>query len=110
VLETYTKLLCSIAPFITEEIWQNVLGHAGQSVHQSSWPVYDDRLVAAQEVTLMIQVNGKVRDQVTVAADISDGELETAVLSREKVQRYVDGQAVKRVIIVPGRLVNVVVE
>lgn len=110
VLETYTKLLCSIAPFITEEIWQTTLGHAGQSVHQSSWPGYDEALVAAREVTMMIQVNGKVRDQVTVAADISDGELETAVLSREKVQRFVNGQSVKKVIIVPGRLVNVVVE
>jgi leucyl-tRNA synthetase len=51
-----------------------------------------------------------VRDQVTVAADISNEELETAVLSREKVQRHVDGQSVQKVIIVPGRLVNVVVE
>ena len=110
VLETYTQLLCSIAPFMTEEIWQTTLGHAGQSVHQSSWPEYDEALIVAQEVTMMIQVNGKVRDQVTVAADISNEELETAVLSREKVQRHVDGQSVQKVIIVPGRLVNVVVK
>ncbi len=59
---------------------------------------------------MMIQINGKVRDQVTVAADIGDDELETAVLAREKVQRYVDGQKVQKIIIVPQRLVNVVVK
>jgi leucyl-tRNA synthetase len=110
VLETYTILLCSIAPFITEEIWQNLLGHSGESVHQSSWPDYDEAMTIAREVTMMIQINGKVRDQVTVEADIADDVLESAVLAREKVQRYVDGQSVKKVIIVPGRLVNVVVE
>jgi leucyl-tRNA synthetase len=110
VLETYTILPCSIAPFITEEIWQNLLGHSGESVHQSSWPDYDEAMTIAREVTMMIQINGKVRDQMTVAADIGDDELETAVLAREKVQSYVDGQSVKKVIIVPGRLVNVVVK
>jgi leucyl-tRNA synthetase len=110
VLETYTRLLCSIAPFMTEEIWQTVLGHSGLSVHRTSWPVYDEGLLAADEVTMMIQINGKVRDQVTVAVDISDEDLEAAVLGREKVQRYVDGERVEKIIIVPGRLVNVVVE
>jgi leucyl-tRNA synthetase len=110
VLETYTILLCSIAPFITEEIWQSVLGHEGQSVHRESWPSYDEAMTIAREVTMMIQINGKVRDQMTVAADIGDEDLEAAVLAREKVQSYVDGQSVKKVIIVPGRLVNVVVK
>ncbi len=109
-LETYTQLLCPIAPFITEEIWQTTLGHANQSVHQTDWPRYDEALTVAQEVTMIIQINGKVRDQVTVAADMSDEALETAVLAREKVQRYVNGQEVQKIIIVPQRLVNVVVQ
>jgi leucyl-tRNA synthetase len=109
VLETYTRLLCPIAPFITEEIWQRVLGHTGQSVHQATWPGYDDEMTAVQEVTMMIQVNGKVRDQVHVPADIADSELETIVLARDKVQKFINGQAVQKIIVVPQRLVNVVV-
>jgi leucyl-tRNA synthetase len=95
---------------MTEEIWQTTLGHAGECVHQTSWPGFDEGLLAADEVTMMIQINGKVRDQVTVAADIADEALETAVLAREKVQGYVNGQTVQKVIIVPQRLVNVVVK
>jgi leucyl-tRNA synthetase len=109
VLETYTRLLCPIAPFITEEIWQTVLGHGDQSVHQTTWPTYHEEMIAVQEMTMMIQINGKVRDQVNVPADIAGSELETIVLARDKVQNFINGQAVQKIIIVPQRLVNVVV-
>ncbi len=109
-LEAYTRLLSPIAPFIAEEIWQEVLGHAGESVHQSAWPEYDEALTVAEEITLMIQVNGKLRDKVTVPADIGDSDLREVVLAREKVRKRLNGREVRKTIIVPKRLVNVVVE
>ncbi len=108
-LESFTLLLCPMAPFITEEVWQEALGHKGQSVHQMPWPAYDEALITADELTIMIQIDGKLRDRVTVPADIGDEELERVVLNREKVQKYVDGKHVRKVIVVPKRLVNVVV-
>ena len=61
-----SKLLCPIAPFITEEVWQEALGHKGHSVHQVPWPDYDEALAKAEVITVMVQVNGKLRDRVTV--------------------------------------------
>jgi leucyl-tRNA synthetase len=109
-LEAYTRLLSPIAPFITEEIWQEVLGHEGESVHKSAWPEYDEALTVAEEITLMIQVNGKLRDKVTVPADIDDETLREAVLAREKVQERLNGRTASKTIIVPKRLVNVVIK
>jgi leucyl-tRNA synthetase len=109
-LEAYTRLLSPIAPFIAEEVWQEVLGHAGESVHQSAWPEFDKALTVAEEITLMIQVNGKLRDKVTVPADIDEDALREVVLAREKVQQRLDGRTVRKTIIVPKRLVNVVIQ
>jgi leucyl-tRNA synthetase len=108
-IETFTILLCPIAPFITEEIWQEVLGHKADSVHQVEWPSYDEELIAADEMVIMIQVNGRLRDKVTVPVQISGDELREVVLVRPKVKRYIEGKEVRRFIIVPEKLVNVVV-
>jgi leucyl-tRNA synthetase len=109
-LETFTILLCPIAPFITEEIWQGVLGHKGISVHQSKWPEYDETLITAEMMSIMIQINGKLRDKVAAPVGISDDELRKMVLARSNVQRYVTGKTVSRTIIVPNKLVNLVVK
>jgi leucyl-tRNA synthetase len=109
-LETFTILLCPIAPFITEEIWQDVLGHKGISVHQSDWPEYDETLIAAEMMSIMIQINGKLRDKVSVPAGISDEELRKTILARSNVQRHVTGKTVSRIIIIPNKLVNLVVK
>jgi leucyl-tRNA synthetase len=77
-------------------------------VHQQSWPEFDESLLVAEDITLMVQINGKLRDRITVPADIDDEELRQAVLAREKVKRYVDGKTVRNTIIVPQRLVNIV--
>lgn len=108
-LETFTQLLCPIAPFVTEEIWQEALGHKGHSVHQVPWPEYDEDLARAEEITVMVQVNGKLRDRVTVPAGIDEQELRETVLAREKVQKYVNDKPVRKTIIVPQRLINIVV-
>ncbi|MGB3715505.1 MAG: class I tRNA ligase family protein, partial [Candidatus Promineifilaceae bacterium] len=108
-LEKFTILLCPIAPFVTEEIWQGVLGHAGSSVHLADWPTYDVELIVAEEMAIMIQVNGKLRDKVTVPAGIADDDLHKVVLARSKVRSYTEGKTVRRIIIVPEKLVNIVV-
>jgi len=109
-IETITILLCPIAPFITEEIWQEVLGHTGESVHQMRWPSYQEELIAADEMVMMIQINGRLRDKIMVPAKIADDELQEEVLERSKVKRYLEGKEVRRFIIVPEKLVNIVIK
>lgn len=108
-LETMTLLLCPISPFITEEIWQEVLGHTEGSVHQVPWPSFVEDLTRAEEIDIMVQINGKLRDRVTVPADIDDEQLIVLVLDREKVKNYINGKQLRQTVIVPQRLVNVVV-
>ena len=95
-----------IAPHITEEIWRG-RGHE-VSVHASSWPAFDADAAAADVITLIVQVNGKVRDKIEVPADVSQEAAEAAALSSDKVQGWLEGATVRKVIVVPGRLVNIV--
>ncbi|MGD8586947.1 MAG: leucine--tRNA ligase [Chloroflexota bacterium] len=108
-LETFTNLLSPIAPFVSEEIWQEALGHQGCSVHEEDWPPYDETMIVADTVTIMIQVNGRLRDRVEAPVGIADAELAQLVLARDKVRRHLNGKAVRKTIVVPGRLVNLVV-
>ncbi|HLI57850.1 MAG TPA: class I tRNA ligase family protein, partial [Actinomycetota bacterium] len=105
--ETFLKLLAPIAPFITEELWHRY-GN-GTSIHRETWPVFDPALLAAEQVTMVVQVNGKVRDTVLVPADIGDEEMRSTALASEKVTRALEGRSPRRVIVVPPRLVNFVV-
>ncbi len=106
-LESVVRLLNPFVPHISEELWQQ-LGHT-ESVEQSGWPVWDETALAAKTVTLVIQVNGKVRGKIEVAVDAPRDELEQAALKEENVQRFVAGKQVRKVIVVPGRLINIVV-
>ena len=107
-------MLAPAAPHITEELWSRRLaaaGHAWRSIHTEHWPGYDETVVAAEEREVPIQVNGKVRDKVTVAAGITDIELEQIALARDRIQELLAGRAPSRVIIAGGgRLVNIVVK
>ncbi|MCG3120998.1 MAG: Leucine--tRNA ligase [bacterium] len=109
-VETFTRLISPIAPFIAEEIWQEVLGNKGQSVHQQPWLTYDENEIAEDQITIVVQVNGKLRDQVVVPVDIAEEPLKQLALSSERVKKFMDGKAVQRVIVVPQKLVNVVVK
>jgi leucyl-tRNA synthetase len=106
-LETMTQLLAPLAPHITEEIWES-LGHQS-SIHISNWPLWDEKLVAEEIITLAVQVNGKVRSEIVVAADVSEAEAITAAKADEKVAPYIEGQKIKKQIYVPGRLVSLVI-
>jgi len=105
-VDLYLRLLAPVCPHIAEELWSR-LGKEG-SVHRSSWPEVDEAAAAEDEITLVIQVNGKVRDRIEVPADISREEAEARALASEAVVRHLEGKAPRKVIVVPGRLVNVV--
>jgi leucyl-tRNA synthetase len=107
-IETLTLLLAPVAPFVTEEVWQEVLGHKGRSVHEADWPEYDETWLASETVTLVVQVNGKVRTRLEVPAGMSEAEVQAAVVKDEKVRQWTNGRPVHKWVIVPNRLVNVV--
>ncbi|MBV9169536.1 MAG: leucine--tRNA ligase [Chloroflexi bacterium] len=99
-----------VFPHIAEELWTGVLS-LPYSIHQQAWPTYNDALLAQAQVTLVVQVNGKVRDQVLVAADVArdEAQVRELVLALPKVRQLTaDGASVQRVIVVPGKLANVV--
>jgi leucyl-tRNA synthetase len=105
--ERLTLLLAPFAPFLAEELWREVLGHAS-SVHTERWPSFDPELIREEQVTMVVQVDGKVRDRIEVPADI--GELEAVALAQasEKVVAFLDGREPARVIARPPKLVNFV--
>ena len=103
-----TLMLAPLAPFVTEELWRAELGH-DSSVHLAAWPSFDPSLAAEDTVTLVVQVNGKVRDKLEVAASISEAEAESAARASAGAQRALDGRDIVRVIVRAPRLVNFVV-
>jgi leucyl-tRNA synthetase len=107
-IDSLLLLLAPLAPHVTAEIWE--LRHVGQpSVHLHSWPTFDPELVRQDTVTMVVQVNGKLRDKVEVDAGISEAEAEALALALPKVAAAADGQTPKRVVVRPPRLVNIVV-
>jgi len=100
-------LLAPTAPHLAEELW-TMTGHP-YSIHNQAWPKYDEELAKEEEITLVIQVNGKLRDKVLVPASISEVEAKELALSRERVKAYIDGKKLSNVIYVPSRVVNIVV-
>ncbi|MFY9371741.1 MAG: leucine--tRNA ligase [bacterium] len=108
VLEKTVLLLAPFAPHLTEELWR-ILGHDG-SVHQQDWPVYDPAALVREEVKIVIQVNGKLRERLQVPVGISQEELETRVLDLERIRVLTEGKEIVKIIHVPGKLVNIVVK
>jgi leucyl-tRNA synthetase len=100
-------MLSPIVPHICHRLW-HVLGHSGAIIDQS-WPRPDAGALKAETWEIVVQVNGKVRGRVTVPADAAEAELRTAALADSNVRRFVGDQTVRKVIVVPGKLVNVVV-
>jgi leucyl-tRNA synthetase len=104
--DIYLRMLAPIAPHIAEELWER-LGKE-YSVHSGTWPEVDEAAAAEDEITLVVQVNGKVRDRLVVPAGIDDGSAREMALASEGALRFTDGKTVRKVIVVPGRLVNIV--
>ncbi len=106
-VETMILLLSPITPFVTEELWRS-LGHDG-AILQEKWPVADKGALQRDETNIVIQVNGKLRDQMLVPTAVATDKAELEKLALEKVQSRLGGKAVRKVIVVPGKLVNLVV-
>jgi leucyl-tRNA synthetase len=107
VLEPLLIILAPFAPHISEELYAR-LGHT-DSIHVAQWPEYDASLLVENEIVYPVSVNGKTRTQLRFAADTASSEIEKAVLEDEVVQRWLEGKAPRKIIVVPGRIVNVVV-
>jgi leucyl-tRNA synthetase len=105
-IESYIMLLAPMAPHITEEMWR-ALGHR-ESVHLEPWPKYDPELTRDDTVTVVVQVNGKVRDRLQVDAGTPEAEVCRLALDREAVSRHLNGKAPRKVIYVPDKLVSIV--
>jgi leucyl-tRNA synthetase len=106
-LKTFITVLAPFAPHHAEEMWA-AIGEP-YSVHARSWPTWDESLIAAEEITLVVQVNGKLRDRIEVPAVITEEAARELALSSARVRPHVEGRELKKSVYVPGRLVNLVV-
>ena len=107
LIEALLKMLAPLAPYITEEQWHR-LGH-DTSIHEERWPAFDPALAAHEQATMVIQVNGKVRDTIEVSVDIGEDEMKDLALGSEKIQAHLAGRAPTKVITKPPKLVSLVV-
>jgi leucyl-tRNA synthetase len=100
-------LLNPMAPHVTEELWER-LGFAGR-ISSAAWPTWNDAYLVESEVELVVQVNGKIRDKFVVARDATREQVEALALASPRIQDWTAGLTVKKVVVVPGKLVNLVV-
>ncbi|GAB3846251.1 leucine--tRNA ligase [Hymenobacter terrigena] len=108
ILEPLVLLVSPYAPHLAEELWQE-LGHAAGSISTASYPEFREEFLVEESVTYPLAINGKVREQMQFAATATAPEIETAVLTSDFLAKHGEGKAAKKVIVVPGRMVNVVV-
>ena len=108
LLQDLVVLIAPFAPHIAEELW-HALGHEG-TVCDAPWPVFDEQYLKEDTVTLSVSFNGKTRFTLDFAADASKADIEAATLASPQAQKYLEGKQVVKVIVVPGRIVNIVVK
>ena len=112
VMKTFLQLLAPFAPHIAEELWARLhatFGQTATSLAYAPWPKFDAALLVENEIELPVQVNGKFRDTIKVAVDADNATIEAAAKASEKVQQFITGKDIKKVIIVPKRMVNLIV-
>jgi len=107
-VESLLLLLAPFAPFITEQLWE-AIGHRG-SIHRQSWPVYDPQALEEEEIEIVVQINGRVREKMVVSSGISAEEMVEQVLAQPRVQQLTAEKRIMKVIPVPGKLVNIVLK
>jgi leucyl-tRNA synthetase len=106
-IEALLLMLAPLAPHMAEELWER--SGRPYSIHRQSWPKWDEDLAREDEVTLVVQVNGKVRDRIQVPAGIDEARAKELAQGSQMVRRHIEGAEIRRVIYVPGKLVNIVV-
>ncbi len=102
------KLMSPVAVHLTEEVWHDLGGEG--SIHDQEWCKWDENLAKSSSVTLVVQVNGKVKDRLEVAEGLSQDEMKNAALNSQKIQAQIEGKTIVKTIVVPGKLVNIVVK
>ena len=105
---TFITLLNPVAPHMTEELWEIYGGEGLLSLH--AWPTYDEAKTVDDEVEIVVQINGKIKDKVLVPAGLDRDALQSAAMESTKIQSLTEGKTVVKVIAVPGKLVNIVVK
>lgn len=105
-IEGFVKMLSPIAPHISEELWQK-LGHT-ETVTYEEWPTFDASLLVDNEVEIVVQVNGKLKDKIKISKDLTKEEMETVALENDKIKEAIEGKTIRKVIAVPQKLVNIV--
>ena len=106
-MKIFLRLLAPYAPHIAEEIWERF--EEAELIAHATWPTYDPEVLKREEVTIVVQVNGKLRSRIQLPVDSSDEEIEAAVLADERIQKHIEGKTVRKFIVVPNRLANIVV-
>jgi leucyl-tRNA synthetase len=107
-VETLLVLLAPFAPHLAEELWQR-LSHS-RSISEASWPAYSTEVIQREEILVVVQVNGKLRSRLLLPADAEEEALRTAALQDSRVQTWLEGRQVVRVVVVPKKLVNIVTD
>ena len=105
-IESLLILMAPFAPHITEELWENIGNQ--ESIHLSEWPNWDEEALKRDEITIVVQINGRVRDKIDISANASDEEIEKKAISCERVQKHLIDKKINKLIIVPNRLINIV--
>ncbi|MDP3964027.1 MAG: class I tRNA ligase family protein [bacterium] len=106
--EIFLKLLAPFAPFITEELWREQLGHAS-SIHREPWPTYDPSSMEDESVSIAVQIGGKTRGAITAPKDADEANVRVAVHADPRLQKYLEGKEVKKTVFVKNRLINILV-
>jgi len=107
-LDSVVLLLAPFIPHVTEELWQ-ILGKK-DSVHNQSWPTYDKSAIIKDEIEIVIQINGKIKDKILVSLDLEQKEIEKRALNNEKILELIKDKNIIKIIGVPGKLVNIVIK
>ena len=102
------KLMSPVAVYLTEEAWHELGGEG--SIHDQPWCEWDEKLAKSSSITMVVQINGKVKDKIDVDAEISKDEMEKQALSSDRIKELTAGKSIVKVIVVPGKLVNIVVK
>ncbi|KLD55476.1 leucine--tRNA ligase [Limosilactobacillus fermentum] len=107
-MEGFVKMIAPLMPHLAEELWSQF--NESETITYQPWPTYDEKALVEDEVEMIIQVNGKVRAKIKMAKDADNKDVEDAALANEHVHSFVDGKDVKKVIVIPNRIVNIVVK
>ena len=107
-MEGFVKMIAPLMPHLAEELWSQF--NESETITYQPWPTYDEKALVEDEVEMIVQVNGKVRAKIKMAKDADNKDVEDAALANEHVHSFVDGKDVKKVIVIPNRIVNIVVK